>query len=264
MNIAIVGAGTGGKNIIESFSKNDEIKIVQVIDNRDDAPGSVLAKQLGIKCSASMENINTDGLDLILEVTGNEKVKQELNDRFGNVCTIIDSSGARLIMSLVKKDIEVLDRLNNQIAAIKNTSTQVQKHLRNITDSIENTYEINKRLNKITKTSIAYIEETDKIIQYVNNISKQTKILGINATIEAARAGEQGRGFSVVANEVQKLAGSSQNFAKEITNILTKLAEEIRDVETVAENLSKLSELQVQASSNVNEAVNSLSAQITQ
>jgi len=37
MNIAIVGAGTGGKNIIESFSKIDEIKIVQVIDNRDDS-----------------------------------------------------------------------------------------------------------------------------------------------------------------------------------------------------------------------------------
>jgi methyl-accepting chemotaxis protein len=88
--------------------------------------------------------------------------------------------------------------------------------------------------------------------------------LGINATIEAARAGEQGRGFSVVANEVQKLAGSSQDFAKEINNILTKLAEEIKDVEAVAKNLSELSERQVQASANVNEAVNSLAAQITQ
>ncbi len=264
MNIAIVGAGTGGKNIIESFSKNDEIRIVQVIDNREDAPGVILAKQLGIKCSRSMSEINTSGLDLILEATGNEKVKQELNERFGKVCTIIDSSGALLIMSLVRRDIEVLDKLNRQIEAIKHTSAQVQKHLKGITDSIENTFEINKKLNAISKTSIEYIEETDKIIQYVNNISKQTKILGINATIEAARAGEHGRGFAVVANEVQKLAGSSQDFAKEITNILTKLAAEIRDVEAVAENLNKLSELQVQASSNVNEAVNNLSVQITQ
>lgn len=264
MNIAIVGAGTGGKNIIESFSKNDEINIAQVVDNRDDAPGVILAKQLGIKCSKSIGEVNTVGLDLIIEATGNEKVKQELNERFGEVCTIIDSAGALLIMSLVRKNIEVLDRLNRQIAAIKDTSAQVQEHLKGITDSIENTYEINKKLNKITKTSIDYIEETDKIIQYVNNISKQTKILGINATIEAARAGEQGRGFSVVANEVQKLAGSSQDFSKEITNILTKLSEEIRDIEAVAEKLSKLSELQVHASSNVNVAVNSLSTQITQ
>ena len=264
MNIVIVGAGTGGKNIIESFSKNDEIKIVQVIDNRDDAPGVVLAKQLGIKCSRSMGDINTTNLDLILEATGNEKVKQELNEKFGQVCTIIDSTGALLIMSLVRRDIVAMEKLNKQITAIKDTSTQVENHLKDITDSIENTYEINKKLNKITKTSIGYIEETDKIIKYVNNISKQTKILGINATIEAARAGEQGRGFSVVANEVQKMASSSQNFAKEITDILTKLAEEIRDVETVAGKLSRLSELQVQASADVNKAVNSLTAQITQ
>lgn len=264
MNIAIVGAGTGGKNIIESFSKIDEIRIAQVVDNRDDAPGILLAKKLGIKCSRSIAEIDAYNLDLILEATGNESVKKELNERFGNVCTIIDSSGALLIMSLVQRDIEVLDRLNKQIDAIKETSEQVQKHLKNITDSIESTYAINKRLNEISKTSIEYIEETDRIIQYVNNISKQTKILGINATIEAARAGEHGRGFSVVANEVQKLASSSQEFAKEITNILTQLAEEIRNVETVAESLSQLSELQVQASESANAAVNNLSSQIAQ
>ncbi|OGO79395.1 MAG: hypothetical protein A2Y23_06060 [Clostridiales bacterium GWB2_37_7] len=263
MNIAIVGAGTGGTNIIESFSKINEIKIVQVVDNRSDAQGVVLAKKLGIKCSQSLGDISTINLDIIIEATGNEKVKQELSESFGSLCTIIDSQGALLIMTLVKRDIEGLDKLNNQIAAIKDTSTQVQTHLQEISTSIDSTYEINKKLNEISKTSIEYIVETDRIIQYVNNISKQTKILGINATIEAARAGEQGKGFSVVANEVQKLADSSENFAKEITKILTKLSEEIREVEAVANNLSNLSERQVQASSNVNTAVHSLVSQIS-
>lgn len=263
MNIAIVGAGTGGTKIIESFSKIDEIRITQVIDNRADAPGIASAKKLGIKCSQSMDEITEAGLDLIIEATGNEGVKRELNEKFGNVCTVIDSAGALLIMTLVKRDIEVLDKLNSQIAAIKDTSTQVQRHLKDISASIESTYSINKKLNEISKKSIQYIEETDKITKYVNNISKQTKILGINATIEAARAGEQGRGFSVVANEVQKLASSSEGFAKEINKILTKLEEEIKDVEAVARNLSGVSELQVQASANVNSAVNSLVTEIS-
>lgn len=263
MNIAIIGAGTGGTNMIESFSKTEDIRIIQVIDSRNDAPGVLLAKKLGIKCSQSFDDISPANLDIIIEATGIEKVKQELNERFGEVCTIIDSVGAMLIMTLVKRDIEVLNKLNYQIDAIKSTSTQVQNHLGKITDSIENAYEMNKKLSEIAEKSIGYIEETDKIIQYVNNISKQTKILGINATIEAARAGEHGKGFSVVANEVQNMAGSSQGFAKEITNILTKLAEEIKNVEAVAKDLSKLSELQVQASANVNNAVNNLSAQIS-
>lgn len=258
MNIIIIGAGTGGMSLIESFSKIDEIKVLQVIDRSTDAPGILLAKKLGIKCSQSINDISTTNIDLIIEATGVEKVKKELNESFGNRCTIIDSDGALLIMTLVKRDIKVLDRLNNQISAIKDTSTLVQNHLKDISTSIDSTHEINKKLNEISKTSIAYIEETDRIIQYVNNISKQTKILGINATIEAARAGEHGKGFSVVANEVQKLADSSENFAKEITKILTKLSEEIKDVEAVAKDLSNLSELQGQASSNVNLAVNSL------
>ena len=263
MNIVIVGAGIGGTNMIESFSKIDEINIVQVIDRSIDAPGVILAKKLGIKCSQTISDIYTANLDLIIEATGVEKVKKELNEGFGNSCTIIDSAGALLIMTLVKRDIIVLDKLNSQMLAVKDTSNQVKDHLKDISGSIDSTYEINQKLNEISKTSIQYIKETDKIIQYVNNISKQTKILGINATIEAARAGEQGKGFSVVANEVQKLADSSESFAKEITNILTKLTEEIKHVEAVAKNLSSLSELQVKASSNVNAAVNSLVDQIS-
>ena len=263
MNIVIVGAGIGGTNMIESFSKIEDINIVQVIDRSPDAPGALVAKKLGIKYSQSISDISIINLDLIIEATGVEKVKNELNNTFGRVCTIIDSAGALLIMTLVKRDIVVLDKLNTQMLAVKDTSNQVKSHLTDISSSIDSTYEINKKLNEISKTSIEYIKKTDKIIQYVNNISKQTKILGINATIEAARAGEHGKGFAVVANEVQKLAGSSENFAKEITHILTKLTEEIKHVESISENLSKLSELQLRASTNVNAAVNSLVEQVS-
>lgn len=264
MNIAIVGAGAGGTKMIESLSKIDEIRIVKVVDSKADAPGLQLARRLGIDCSESMNDIQAGNLDLIIEATGSEKVKQILKEKFGDICEIIDSKGALLIVTLVERDIKAMDKLSRQMSAIKGTSAQVQHQLQDITDSIESTYAINRKLNDITKQSIEYIQETDKIIKYVNNISKQTKILGINATIEAARAGEQGRGFSVVANEVQKMAESSEGFAKEINQILTKLSGEIREVESVAKKLDELSELQVQASVNAKVAVGSLADQIAQ
>lgn len=185
-----------------------------------------------------------------------------LSEKYSHKCKIIDSKGALLIMTLVQRDIKTLEKLNEQITAIKSASEAIKAQVDEISTTVDSTHNVSENLLQFTQASTNYIKESDKIIQYVNNIAKQTKILGINATIEAARAGEHGRGFSVVANEVQKLAASSEGFAKEINNILKKLAGEIENVRKEVGQLDELSKLQVEATENVNSAVAELSAKI--
>ena len=91
-----------------------------------------------------------------------------------------------------------------------------------------------------------------------NDISKQTKILGINASIESARAGEHGKGFSVVAMEVQKLANNSGEFAKDINLILAELSKEIANINNEIKNINKQSDIQITASKKANIAINKL------
>lgn len=258
MNIAIVGGGNGGKSILESFSKIDDINVSIIIDKNINAPGIVLAKELGKKYSHSIDDIDHNNTDMIIEVTGSEKVANLLNEKYGGSCKIIDSKSAYLIMALIKQDMKTLDKLNLHIEAINETSKVVEEKLEDISQSINNISNISERLIHTTKKSEKYIKETDEIIRFVNNISKQVKILGLNATIESARAGEHGKGFSIVANEIQKLAENTQNFATQIYDILGNLSAEINKINGEVDNLNNLSQIQLDASKEVRTAVKKL------
>ena len=258
MNIVIVGAGTGGCEILSSLVDLENIKINMIIDRNPDAPGMVLAKTLKISNSQKLEDININKTDIIIEVTGNENLRCILKEKFENKCTIIDSKSALLLSMLVKKDAQRSGKIKKDINIIKDTSDIIQSELNEISSSINNINEVSDNLLNSINLSKQHIAESDKIIKYFNDISKQTKILGINASIESARAGEHGKGFSVVAMEVQKLANNSGEFAKEINLILTKLSKEITNINNEINNIDKLSDIQIMASKKANTAVNKL------
>lgn len=258
MNIVIVGAGQGGYNIIKSLSNVNDIKIKMIIDRDANAPGIKLARQLEIPYFKSIDEIKCDGVDIILEVTGNENVSKILFEKFDSKTTILNSKAALLITTLVKKDIETLEKLSNSMNLINNTSSIIEKELKGISSSVKDIHDVNNGLAISTKNSNEYIAKTDEIVKYLEKMTKHTKILGLNAAIQAARAGEHGKGFSVVATEVQKLAESTRGFSMEISKMLSQLSKEIKHIKEESNKLNSLSELQVNASNRVNEAVDKL------
>ncbi len=69
-----------------------------------------------------------------------------------------------------------------------------------------------------------------KISDVMYGISEQTNLLALNASIEAARAGEAGKGFAVVANEVKNLSEQSRDASGNISDMITKVSNELKKV----------------------------------
>lgn len=72
------------------------------------------------------------------------------------------------------------------------------------------------------------VQEISKISLMIEDISKQTNILSLNASIEAGRAGEAGKGFAVVAGEIGNLSGQTAEALRQTGELIERSAETIQ------------------------------------
>ncbi|WP_246096231.1 methyl-accepting chemotaxis protein [Paenibacillus sinopodophylli] len=103
-----------------------------------------------------------------------------------------------------------------------------------------------------------------KILDVLNNLTKQTNILSLNATIEAARAGAAGKGFMVVADEIRKLADQSRQSIDVVGQITEKIRGEIDETVSVLSDAYPLFQEQIGSVKEANQIFLTVSGQMGQ
>lgn len=175
----------------------DFLPIKESIENIIDAMNSLLGGVL-----ESMNVIRTGAKNMAETASslaeGASAQSNEIQDLFNHINQltddVIENAGkAEKVAVLANESMTVVEEGNNQMIHLLDAMEIIKKQA----DDISN------------------------IIQVINSISEQTKLLSLNASIEAARAGEQGKGFAVVADEIGKLAeecGDAVDTTNELIN----------------------------------------------
>jgi methyl-accepting chemotaxis protein len=105
--------------------------------------------------------------------------------------------------------------------------------LAEIQRSVELSYEGIKRLSSNSS-------RIEGFVSVINDITKRTNLLALNASIIAAQAGEYGKSFGVVADEIRNLSLQTGLSTGEITGIIDEIMNESR---VAADNVTATKEL---------------------
>lgn len=97
-------------------------------------------------------------------------------------------------------------------------------------NSIRNILEVSKLAVSMAEqfhTALENLKQIQSFVQTIRKITRQTRLLALNANIEAAAAGEAGKGFRVVADEVKELSHEISELAARMETLITLVSNDV-------------------------------------
>ena len=101
--------------------------------------------------------------------------------------------------------------------------------------AIEKTIQGMERIKETVEKSSTVIHKLDertahigKILTVIDDVTRETNLLALNAAILAAQAGSEGKGFAVVADEIKSLADRTATSTREIVQLIHDVQSETK------------------------------------
>lgn len=203
---------------------------------------SILARNLGHFMETS-QNQSTKVLEQSQELNHSFDRLNDKNNQQNNLLTLLDQSNKQVVETFsdnsaiikeITKAIEstsiTVQNLNDRVSTASMHADKSKEALNETAVQIKNIQDDSEVTSRLIKGLSEKTNEIEKVVDIIRNIADQTNLLALNASIEAARAGEHGKGFSVVAEEIRKLAENSIVATSKINETVSAIQVDVQTV----------------------------------
>ncbi len=204
----------------------------------------VLEKSEGI--IENIENLNEQSSNLKSDSKTIQSTMEEILDGTRDTSVAVQNQLAmtQAVNAKVNSSFEVANDIRDGFDDTKSKASAGLELMKSLNEITLATSTSGKTVDDSIDLLIQKTGDVYKIVDLINNIADQTRLLSLNASIEAARAGEAGRGFAVVAGEIQKLATNTTEATADIQKLLFELQTETNKADEAVGNLSKVTSKQ--------------------
>ena len=189
-----------------------------------------------------LENMTSTTGELIEKITAIDAQSKDMESQGENSKNAIEEivTGANDLAQTIQKQLEmtenigvqtdnavqISDRISEKFQTTLKITEEGNQDIGQLRAASAQTESAGGEVSATMNTLLEQIEEANKILQMIANITTQTTLLALNASIEAAHAGEAGKGFAVVADEIKNLASGTEQATQQIKDILAQLTEQ--------------------------------------
>jgi methyl-accepting chemotaxis protein len=194
------------------------------------ADGSAIIASAAAGVMASVDETSTAVNEISVTI---EQVTRKLDHLTG---IVHQSASAMEQISHTIGNVEQSAAISHEVSS--QVKSQADESIAVVTETIESLAEIQNSVG-LSYEAITRLSENsnriENIVNVINDITKRTNLLALNASIIAAQAGEYGKGFGVVADEIRTLSLQTGHSTGEITSIIEEI---MRESKTAANNIT--------------------------
>jgi PAS domain S-box-containing protein len=109
IKVLIVGAGTGGRALIDVMYNMPLVLVTGIVDTNENAPGMLRAKELNIPTyNDFVDVVSSGGVDEIINVTGSKEVQRKLSEIAPRGVGVVGGHSAKLFWNVIEEHAEAL------------------------------------------------------------------------------------------------------------------------------------------------------------